>query len=110
MPGPRVCVVFRQRVVAFICRAGHARPLQRLPLREGLRPQATDEGRVHGSFPLTGTRRKAAPHPASVGASATFPPKGEGFYPKNAGSFSASFSIARPLWLMASFSAGVSWA
>lgn len=74
------------------------------------RPQATDEGRVHGGFPLTGTRRKAAPHPVSVGASATFPPKGEGCYPKNSGSFSASFSIARPLWLMASFSAGVSWA
>ncbi len=85
-------------------------PYKGFPRGGKLSPQATDEGRVHGSFPLTGTRRKAAPHPASVGASATFPQKGEGFYPKNSGSFSASFSIARPLWLMASFSAGVSWA
>ena len=42
------------------------------------RPQATDEGRVHGSFPFTGTRRKAARHPASGGAYGQPSPKGEG--------------------------------
>ena len=47
-------------------------------------------------------RPRSGPRPPS--------PKGEGFYPKTAGSFSSSFSIARPLWLMASFSSGVSWA
>ena len=47
-------------------------------------------------------RPRAGPRPPS--------PKGEGFYPKNSGSFSSSFSIARPRWLMASFSSGVSCA
>ena len=37
------------------------------------RPQATDEGKAYGHFPFTGSNRKAAPHPASGGASATFP-------------------------------------
>ena len=35
--------------------------------------QATDEGRACGGSPYTGRRRKLAPHPASGGASATFP-------------------------------------
>ena len=87
-------------------------PYKGFPRGGSCRPQATDEGRVHGSLPFTGTRRKAAPHPASGGASATFPPKGKAFtcHPKNAGNCASSFSIARPRWLMASFSSGVSWA
>ena len=41
--------------------------------RGKLSPQATDEGRACGGSPYTGRRRKLAPHPASGGASATFP-------------------------------------
>ena len=48
-------------------------PYKGFPLGGSCRPQATDEGGVRGSLPFTGTRRKAAPHPASGGASATFP-------------------------------------
>ncbi len=68
-------------------------PYKGFPLRGKLSPQATDEGRVHGSFPLTGTRRKAAPHPASVGASATFPQRGKAVIPK----IRAAFLPASPL-------------
>ena len=47
--------------------------VKRLPPRGKLSPQATDEGRACGGSPYTGRRRKLAPHPASGGASATFP-------------------------------------
>ena len=36
----------------------------------------TDEGEPCGNNPFTGNHRKLAPHPASVGASATFPRRG----------------------------------
>ena len=53
--------------------------VKRLPPRGKLSPQTTDEGRACGGSPYTGRRRKLAPHPASGGASATFP-YGEGTY------------------------------
>ena len=54
------------------CRRRRAK-VKRLPPRGKLSPQATDEGRACGGSPYTGKRRKLAPHPASGGASATFP-------------------------------------
>ena len=48
------------------------------PFGGKLSPKVTDEGLRSGSCPLPGNRGRTAPHPASVGASATFPPKGEG--------------------------------
>ena len=50
------------------------------PLGGSCRPQATDEGKAYGHFPFTGSNRKAAPHPASGGASATFPRGGRRLY------------------------------
>ena len=54
------------------CRRRRAK-VKRLPPRGKLPLQATDEGRACGGSPYTGRRRKLAPHPASGGASATFP-------------------------------------
>ena len=47
--------------------------VKRLPPRGKLSPQATDEGQACGGSPYTGRCRKLSPHPASGGASATFP-------------------------------------
>ena len=79
-------------------------PYKGFPRGGSCRPQATDEGGVRGSLPFTGTGLgRGLGH---------LPPKGKAFkcYPKNVGNCASSFSIARPRWLMASFSSGVSWA
>ncbi len=46
------------------------------PFGGSCRPQAADEGKVHHGIPSMGYLRKPVPHPASVGASATFPQGG----------------------------------
>ena len=66
-----------------------------LARRLKLSPKVTDEGRRYRSHPFTGNNGSAAPHPASVGASATFPPRGRLFLYLLILSISASSSAVK---------------